>query len=69
MSVVRLTVSKYPLILFLGGKSKASAFFTEIKDFAVETPLMLDDLSKGAQMMLGFGVDSERVIPILKANR
>ncbi len=50
----------------LGSKSKANAFFTEIKDFAVETPLMLDDLSKGAQMMLGFGVDSERVIPILK---
>ncbi len=48
----------------LGGKQ--GAFFTEIKDFAVETPLMLDDLSKGAQMMLGFGVDSERVIPILK---
>ena len=50
----------------LGGISQASAFCTEMKDFAGDTPLMLDVLSKGAQMMLGFGVDSERVIPILK---
>lgn len=50
----------------IGDKGKAEAFFSELKDFAVETPLMLDDLAKGAQMMLGFGVDLERVMPVLK---
>ncbi|GHT62751.1 hypothetical protein FACS189451_07850 [Bacteroidia bacterium] len=50
----------------IGSKDKAGAFFSEIKDFATKTPLMLDDLAKNAQTLLGFGVETEKVIPILK---
>ena len=34
--------------VLLGNKEKAASFFKELKQFAVETPLMLNDLSKGA---------------------
>lgn len=50
----------------LGDKGKAAAFFGELKEFAVNTPLMLDDLARSAQTMLGFGVEGERVMTILK---
>lgn len=49
----------------LGNKEKADAMFASIKDFAVKTPLQLNDLAKGAQMLLGFGVSAEQIMPIL----
>lgn len=50
----------------IGNKDKAIAFFSELKKFAVETPLLLNDLSKGAQLLLGFGVSLDKVMPTLK---
>lgn len=50
----------------LGSESKAKALFSEINDFAVKTPMQLNDLAKGAQTLLGFGIEAERVMPILK---
>lgn len=50
----------------IGSKDKAKAFFSELKDFAVNTPLLLNDLAKGGQLLLGFGVDLDKVMPILK---
>lgn len=50
----------------LGSKDKAAAFFGEIKQYAVDTPLMLNDLAGGAQTMLGFNIEAEKVIPTLK---
>lgn len=50
----------------IGNREKAAAFFSELKEFAIDTPLMLDDLAKNAQTFLGFGIETERVIPILK---
>ncbi|MFK2681133.1 tape measure protein [Bacteroides fragilis] len=50
----------------IGDKEKASAFFGELKDFAVNTPLLLNDLAKGGQLLLGFGVDADKVMPTLK---
>lgn len=52
--------------VLLGNKEKAASFFKELKQFAVETPLMLNDLSKGAQLLLGFGVEADRLMPTLK---
>lgn len=49
----------------LGNKEKADAMFASLKDFAVKTPLQLNDLAKGAQMLLGFGVSAERIMPTL----
>ena len=50
----------------IGNKDKAAAFFAELKDFAVKTPLLLNDLAKGGQLLLGFGVDLDKVMPTLK---
>lgn len=50
----------------LGNKDKAKEFFGEIKDFAVNTPMQLGDLAKGAQTLLGFNIEAEKVMPILR---
>ena len=50
----------------LGSESKAKALFSELNEFAVKTPMQLNDLAKGAQTLLGFGISAERVMPILK---
>lgn len=50
----------------IGNKNKSAAFFSELKDFAVNTPLLLNDLAKGAQLLMGFGVDLDKVMPTLK---
>lgn len=52
--------------VLLGNKEKAESFFKELKQFAVDTPLMLNDLSKGAQLLLGFGVEADKLMPTLK---
>lgn len=50
----------------LGNKEKASAMFGELREFAATTPLGLMNLGKGAEMMLGFNVEAEKVVPTLK---
>ena len=50
-----------------GNKEKANAMFSEIRTFAVQTPMMLKDLAAGAQTMLGFNIEAEKVVPMLKA--
>jgi tape measure domain-containing protein len=50
----------------LGNKQKADALFSEIRTFASNTPMQLNDLAKGAQMLLSFNVEAERVMPTLK---
>lgn len=50
-----------------GNKEKANAMFGEIRQFAVQTPMMLKDLAAGAQTMLGFNIEAEKVVPMLKA--
>lgn len=51
----------------LGNKGKASALITEIRDFASSTPMQMSDLAKGAQQLLSFNIEAERVMPILHA--
>lgn len=55
------------LNVLLGDQEKANAMFAELKEFAVTTPLMLKDLASGAQTMLGFNIEAEKVVPTLKA--
>lgn len=50
----------------LGSKDKATQFFGELREYAVNTPLMLNDLAGGAQTMFGFNIEAEKVIPTLK---
>lgn len=51
----------------LGSPVKGSAMLNEMRDFAVNTPMMLGDLAKGGQTMLAFGIEAEKVMPILRS--
>ena len=51
----------------LGNKEKADAMFSEIRDFAVKTPLQLKDLAGAAQTLLSFNIDEAEIMPMLHA--
>lgn len=51
----------------LAGKAKGNALFAEIRQFAVSTPMMMKDLAAGAQTMLAFNIEVEKVMPMLRA--
>jgi tape measure domain-containing protein len=51
----------------LGSKDKASAMFSELKDFAAKTPMQLQDLAQAAQTLLGFNYDQSKVVDMLKS--
>lgn len=50
----------------LAGETKGMQLFAGIKEFAVNTPMLLNDLAKGAQTMMGFGIESDKVLGYLK---
>ncbi|MCQ2257826.1 MAG: tape measure protein [Bacteroidaceae bacterium] len=50
----------------IGDENKAAKLFKEIREYAVETPMQMNDLAQGAQMMLGFGIETEKVMGYLK---
>ena len=50
----------------LGNEQLSKKFFGEIREFAAQTPLYLNSLASGAQMMLGFNIEAEKVIPTLR---
>lgn len=51
----------------LGNRQKGQAMFADIREFAVATPMMLKDLANGAQTMLAFNIEAEKVMPMLHA--
>lgn len=51
----------------LGNEPKAKQLFGEIRDFAVKTPMQLNDLAKGAQTLLSFNYAADKVMPTLRA--
>lgn len=51
----------------LGSPVKGSAMLNEMRDFAVNTPMLLNDIAKGGQTMLAFGIEAEKVMPMLRA--
>lgn len=50
----------------LGSKEKGDALFNSIRQYAVNTPMELQPLAKGAQTLLSFNIEGEKVMPILK---
>lgn len=50
----------------LAGVTKGRELFGDIRSFAVHTPMMVKDLAQGAQTLLGFNIEAERVMPILR---
>lgn len=51
----------------LAGKTKGNALFSQIRQFAVSTPMMMKDLAAGAQTMLAFNIEAENVMSILRS--
>lgn len=51
----------------LGNEPKAKQLFGELIDFAVKTPMQLNDLAKGAQTLLSFNYAADKVMPTLRA--
>ena len=50
----------------LGSQEAALQKVQELKEFAASTPLSMDDLAKGTQTLLAFGVESENSTGILR---
>jgi len=50
----------------VGNKEKADALFSSIREFAVNTPMMLNGLAKGAQTLLSFNIEADKVMTVLK---
>ena len=50
----------------LAGEHVGRQLYEDIKQFATSTPMMMNDLAKGAQTLLGFNIEAEKVMPILK---
>ena len=53
--------------VLLGSKDKADLYVKEIKDYALVSLLSVSDVSKAAQTLLGFNVEAEKTIPIIKS--
>lgn len=51
--------------VMLGGAKKAKSFMNEIVDMAAKTPFETTNLSDASKTLLGFGVESKNVIPIM----
>lgn len=50
----------------LAGERVGRKLYEDIKQFATTTPMMMKDLAKGAQTLLGFNMEAEKVMPILR---
>lgn len=50
----------------LGNKASADAMIGGIKDYVLNSPYSITGLSKASQLLLGFGVDAEKIMPTLK---
>lgn len=50
----------------LAGERIGKQLYEDIKQFATSTPMMMNDLAKGAQTLLGFNIAAEKVMPILR---
>ncbi len=49
-----------------GDANKGKKLFADITQFATTTPMLEKDLAKGAQTLLGFNIEAEKIMPILK---
>lgn len=50
----------------LAGEQAGGALFNQIKEFATTTPMLMQDLAKGAQTLLAFNIPAEQVMTTLR---
>ncbi len=53
----------------LGSKEKADELFGQIRRYAANTPMQMNDLAQGAQTLLGFNIEAKKVMPITSMKR
>ncbi|MEG1544281.1 MAG: tape measure protein, partial [Tannerellaceae bacterium] len=53
--------------VLLGSQEKATKKIAELKEYAIISPLTFTDLSDATKTLLGFNVEADRLMPILKA--
>lgn len=51
----------------LGDEKEAAKLMGDIRKFAAQTPMQMDDLAAGAQTLLAFNIEAEKVMPTLRA--
>ena len=51
----------------LGSKEKADQLMGQIRKYAANTPMQMNDLAQGAQTLLGFNIEAKKVMPIMQA--
>lgn len=51
----------------LGDAAKAKTLMKELFDFVKETPFQIKDVQKNAQLLLGMGIEADKLIPTLNA--
>jgi tape measure domain-containing protein len=52
--------------VLLGSEEKAMSMLGELRQFEIESPLDTKAIAEGAQMMLSFGVEADKVVDIIK---
>jgi tape measure domain-containing protein len=52
--------------VFTGSALVAKNMLSELKDQALKSPMQFQDITKGAQTLLGYGLTAQQVIPITK---
>lgn len=51
----------------LESKEKADQLMGQIRKYAANTPMQMNDLAQGAQTLLGFNIEAKKVMPIMQA--
>lgn len=54
------------LTSLLGSGQKAQEMLSELTRFGAETPMDLSDLARASQTMLSFGIEGEKIVPLIK---
>lgn len=52
--------------VFTGSAETAKRLMSEFKDIAISSPLQFQDIAKGSQVLMGYGVTANQVTPIVK---
>ena len=63
---VQAEQSQVKFEVLLGSVSKANKMLSELTHYANKTPYSFDGLQQGAEVMLGFGIAEEKILPSMK---
>jgi tape measure domain-containing protein len=65
-ATAQLQQTKISFEVFTGSAETAKNMLSELKDIAIKSPMQFQDITKGTQTLLGYGLTAEQVIPIVK---